>query len=284
MTQMRLSQLLALPAELWLMVFDLLDDFSLWVICRQVSSSWRIEAERTFAKTRLGKLSIEIAYPYQFDWNGAKKKITCTAHIKSLLRFDEDSTRATFQIEFSETRLDFQLEPHIVDLPRRGAIMNSVLDYKERLQYRYICRQQCILGSYCNDIPLPDADICLEKMEISFEWKTYINEFFAPYAHAQHIAKTWLDCGTKTRRYADTMRDRDHSEPTPEGLEGPLPYWLYKHQNFVQACVAQVGRRHRKTGINIDLEDERQKQPLRGCIFQIWFRHKAALCDAFQRT
>jgi hypothetical protein len=46
----------ALPAELWGKVLTRLDDFTVWMRCRNVSKMWRAEAESEFARTRLSQL------------------------------------------------------------------------------------------------------------------------------------------------------------------------------------------------------------------------------------
>jgi hypothetical protein len=46
----------ALPAELWGKVFTRLDDFTVWMRCRNVSKMWRAEAESEFARTPLSQL------------------------------------------------------------------------------------------------------------------------------------------------------------------------------------------------------------------------------------
>jgi hypothetical protein len=51
----------ALPAELCGEVFTHLDEFTVWMMSRNVSKLWRAEAEREFARNRLPQL--------YFKWN-----------------------------------------------------------------------------------------------------------------------------------------------------------------------------------------------------------------------
>jgi hypothetical protein len=56
------SECSALPAELWGKVFTHLDDFTVWMRCRNVSKMWRAEAESEFARTRFSQLYFKQRY------------------------------------------------------------------------------------------------------------------------------------------------------------------------------------------------------------------------------
>lgn len=186
---------------------------------------------------------------------------------------------------------DFQVESHVVDSLRRKAVLNSAVDYKKRLREFVACRQKCMLGSYCNDVPLPEAELDLDKGEISFEEKPYVNEFFVPYAHAQYLAQTRMDCEAEARAYGDTMLDY---MPSLSGrterldLVGPLPFWLFKQKNFVQAYTLQVRRHCKQLGLDVDFEaslpGNHRESPFRDHISRLWYHHRRALHDAIRRS
>lgn len=264
-----------------------MDDFSLWVICRQVSQSWRAEAERTFAKIRLCKLSITTIALKRFETDTGEKRYGCKTYFRPLLRLDADGTQAVWQVKFLDKMPSLQdsTESHIPDSLRRKALINSDLDYKQRLLDRSAYAQEFSLAPYCNDIPLPGVRFNIEQREVSFDWKAFMNEFFGPYAHAQHLAGTYKDCETEASEHLRPILSSSGSWDTS--------FWSYKHENFVQAYVARLQRRHEKAGLEFDLKPEMPEaiggkpslgDHFRQHIYRIWHRHRKMLLVAFRHN
>jgi hypothetical protein len=204
-----------LPAELWAEVFSYLDDpFDVWVICRQVSSSLRKEAEIAFRWNFLPLLKMH--------WTLKSEQLRLfVVHAE----YDTDTTDQSFTAASFQLKAISPLRYHgrsgFVSEMERKAMVFKALDYKDidfqsRLEHTlnlvtrtpaHKLRMYFDTGPdvniYMNDTDIPDMNVVFTTEDIklqppvrrihsrllrneacffghtSFDWKALTDHFFA---------------------------------------------------------------------------------------------------------
>jgi hypothetical protein len=137
----------ALPVELWGKVFTHLDDFTVWMRCRNVSKMWRAEAESEFARTRLSQLYF-------------KREFCLDSENDCVI--DDDDDKGTY------------VEPWVPELTE--SIRKQLTDFDH-------LDEECdptnlFIGDYVNDIDILGLEIDFDNHRISFLWTSFLSAFF----------------------------------------------------------------------------------------------------------
>ncbi|KAF1848862.1 uncharacterized protein K460DRAFT_81747 [Cucurbitaria berberidis CBS 394.84] len=192
-----------LPPELWAQICTHIDDFTLWVICRQVSPVLKAEAEREFVKTHLPNLRmkwhvkswITFGEPFaELGFHGGE------VEQKEFLGLSEDRQRVKFsavihcegyscnaQLKEDQERFYSNSKATMLKASRY-----SNLDFRFRFDEDIyasaadpIMAQTCRLGSYVNDLEIPSLEIDFHSGSFSFDWKAFLNDFYYDYYYVQ---------------------------------------------------------------------------------------------------
>jgi len=185
-----------LPAELWGEIFTHVDDFELWVVCRQVSSMLRAEAEREFATRRLSDLDLRWESFITAESVGGTTRLIAfvrTSLYRKLKRFSEGNCRVHLDLTIRCWDVDsgkFQgCEPLDNPLVRTKIIDTLRLSSLDRIQSRDYACQTVSLHARTNPIEVPAMEIDLDAKEISFDWKEALNRFFAGGAYVRRMGR-----------------------------------------------------------------------------------------------
>ncbi|KAF2832508.1 hypothetical protein CC86DRAFT_90526 [Ophiobolus disseminans] len=182
----------SLPAELWGQILSYMDDFSLWVPCRQVSRMLRTEAEYAFARTRLPQLEIEWACTVKFWDRHVRRKYMYYGNLDNtgteFLGLDASGTRECFHVPISYRVTDMSdeqipLVPNHDELKERvmKALRNAEVNFASGLRSDAPAEMISTLSPFSNNNLMPGLDHGVN--ECSFDWKAFLNGFYADYAH-----------------------------------------------------------------------------------------------------
>jgi hypothetical protein len=186
----------ALPVELWGKVFTHLDDFTVWMRCRNVSKMWRAEAESEFARTRL----LHLYFKREFCLDSENDCV-----IDSVLKgrpymgwcktvrmtnVPTKSERVSFDVRFKYRLYDAEedrdvdidddddkgtyVEPWVPELTE--SIRKQLTDFDHLDEERD--PTNVFIGDYANDIDILGLEIDFDNHRISFLWTSFLSAFF----------------------------------------------------------------------------------------------------------
>ncbi|KAH7082602.1 hypothetical protein BKA63DRAFT_501311 [Paraphoma chrysanthemicola] len=252
-----------LPAELWAQICSYMDDFTLWIVFRQISRTIRPEAEREFATNRLPNLQITYScqlksiapwhLTYECSTNGPTR----------LIGLSPDGTRARFRVATVNNvrkKSDLYLAPTAQDLAQTSklasaaisqALQNADIDFASSTISDDHVQSSAVLGFYASDNAFPGCQVDLENLECSFEWRSFLDSFYGDYAHVGKVLCPWDPFNTVL----------DMPETAEEELLKNLPWhgtlyqdqWVSTHgalldAQFVRAYTERLKRVVEKLG------------------------------------
>ena len=248
-----------LPAELWGQILGYMDDFSLWVPCRQVSRMLRSEAEYEFTKTRLSSLKLLWRSSMIIDDEGTKYKYTSYGNFDDELTefrgLEDGGTRARFKVipKYNIQTLgglDTDKEPDHLKLQSAvlQALRDADLNFQVNRNYVAPTDNTAVLGFFSNNNPLPALEIDLRANECSFEWKSFLDVFYGDYAYVGKITQPHTAFKAVVGRTEAAEREflrgcslfKQHWVPSYGRLENSL---------FERAYMARLKRVGRRAGI-----------------------------------
>jgi hypothetical protein len=215
-----------LPTELWAEIMSHQDDFTLWVVCRNVCKTLRCEAERIVAKSRLPKLYFKWKAHLGFiNYNDHRYIYICTAKAHRLARISHDGNRAYFDIGlkcclydqqrlYGEDGMDLLVEPWTDELRERVG-KSLVSTDLHRLEVR--SERGVSLGVTANDIEILGLEIDLDTKQVSFPWKKFMSDFFADEAYVRKKKLESTMCPTLHELWE--FAKRSTSEKLPRWME-----------------------------------------------------------------
>lgn len=197
MTAVRAPRCPPLPAETWGEILVNVEDLDLWVICRQVSRTLRLEAEREFARNRLGQLEVTASLSKTMPKKRGVRLYSRTTSICKLLGVSIRGVKAVFCARFRN--MDERpgalnsIDLRILDRLRRKSISNSDFHYRRRHRERSKIKQVVEFGCYWGTVPISGVEVNLEDEAVSFNWKALMNDLLGLYAHVQRLQGRRLD-------------------------------------------------------------------------------------------
>ena len=174
-----------LPPEMWAEICSHIDDSTLWIVCRQVSTVLRAEAEREFATSRLPFLKMYCEYS-EVDSN-------VFIALREYEGLSEDGKRVKFSLSigihggydesvYKSVRDTVPKVLQCKDLEFCRGIGQDSLDEK-RLS---IWTRFCFHGSHVKDLGIPALEVDSQTepsssgwdVFVSFDWKAFFNAFY----------------------------------------------------------------------------------------------------------
>jgi hypothetical protein len=179
-----------LPAELWRNIFNYVDEIDLWFTCRQVSRLLRSEAEREMAAHRLQKLNFRSHFHTKIELHGEITHVLGIIMNPKLENFSKDKPRVLykFQVAFAPDLVTAQAEEELLGMIkyRLDEFKISDLDFVER-DSRGMSGRQIHIDNFMNKIEIPGLEIDAAAKRLSFEWRPFLDHFFAEEAYVRHM-------------------------------------------------------------------------------------------------
>ncbi|KAH7093707.1 hypothetical protein FB567DRAFT_178632 [Paraphoma chrysanthemicola] len=198
---MAITTLPQLPAELWGQICSYMDDFTLWIVFRQISRTLRQEAEREFATNRLPNL--QITYSCQLmSTTASNLTYNCSTNgTTRLIGLSPDGTRARFRVATVNNvckKSELYLEPTAEEIAQTSRLASATIsqalqnaDIRFALNNFSEVQSSAVLGFYANDNGVPGCQVDLENLECSFEWKPFFDAFYGDYAYVGKVLRPW---------------------------------------------------------------------------------------------
>ncbi|KAI8930990.1 hypothetical protein NX059_012001 [Plenodomus lindquistii] len=181
----------ALPAELWARIFSHLNDRTLWINCRNVSNTWRAEAEGVMRRDRLQAIRICWKYVVEHDsktYSGRCKTqevakssnneqrvffhLLWTVYVCNQPRTSRQSGRWDWNDSGRDTSLISQLPETVQKL------MSAKLSQNYNLYREYVPQGRIVnLGIKDRGFEVPGIDFDSETGLVSVLWKPFLTEF-----------------------------------------------------------------------------------------------------------
>ena len=180
----------ALPVELWGEIFNHVDEIDLWFTCRQVSRLLRSEAEREMTAHRLQKLNFRSHFHAKIELHGEITHVLGIIMNPKLENISKDKPRVLykFQVAFAPDLVTAQAEEELLGMIkyRLDEFKISDLDFVER-DSRGMSGRQTHIDNFMNKIEIPGLEIDAAAKELSFEWRPFLDQFFAEEAYVRHM-------------------------------------------------------------------------------------------------
>lgn len=241
-----------LPIELWSTILSYVDDFTLWVVCRQLSHVLRTEAEREFALVRLKRLKIYWDVKGEYTLNGTE--IPCTLFAMTT-KFDSASTarrhgklvlRSSAPLRRTVGEDSTREITHFL----AKLFANSDLHFQARFSPTKQVAQVCQIGPYFIDAPYSDGCI-----------STLLDLAFSPFHYAQ-----------KKQNYQPNIEDDAEKDLLKRfGHEESVKWserdvWVSKygagieHELFVEGYLARLRCAHAKANVPFNLGEYQDQE------------------------
>jgi hypothetical protein len=211
--QPSLSNCAALPAELWAFVLNHLDEFEVWMICRNVSKMLRAEAERDFKHHRLPSLRFKWSFSIPDVWDQDDNLQHCSGgcEVDSFDRYSDDGERIFLKLrircrlytgadllnpganpyhylyknEFWDERLKAAIKKSLVYSDVRSLCGHG----RHAGIYAYGAQRFIFMGFSANEVEVPGLHIDVDRNELSFLWKQFSAAYFMEEAYVRRMRR-----------------------------------------------------------------------------------------------
>lgn len=264
-----------LPVEIWSRVLHHVDDdYTLWVICRQVSQTFRAEAEHEFVLKRLSTLDISWLARGRAQHQDRLLYYHCRVLSIQFQNLIEDSARAQFsaQFQFNFHHDDIPIDDHewihcdcCKDIVV-GLMAFRDLDFEERSGERYHASQTATLGSYCNEAELPGLMVDTVRKTFAFDWKAFLNDFFRITTYVETRNQVKDRVRDRAEQSLNNLRHPPNSDDDTSSVS-VFEYWCKWPDTFEEEdddrCTEAYFRRmqsvRNKAGFPLDLANITEK-------------------------
>ncbi|KAI4712395.1 hypothetical protein J4E89_002662 [Alternaria sp. Ai002NY15] len=265
-----------LPAELWAQILHHVEDeYTLWVICRQVSRTFRAEAEREFAKTRLPQLRINWASMGEIMHENRLHEFDCNVEDLEFQGLTEDGLRAQFTAAFEYELRNLEGRPEYVrtlyDRTQYKPLLEKTfaelipfryLDFKKRVDRQYWTRQMALIGGYVSNAQLTEVSIDLDNKTIAFDWKTFLNDFFqlTTYVRARRQTQGTVSDLAKQAFEAFRLQKSPYTKTRLDTLRLERKSWVHVYGEEDDDCHTEgyfrrLQSAHSEAGLDFDLNN-----------------------------
>lgn len=265
-----------LPAELWAQILHHVEDeYTLWVICRQVSRTFRAEAEREFAKTRLPQLRINWASMGEIMHENRLHEFDCNVEDLEFQGLTEDGLRAQFTAAFEYELRNLEGRPEYVrtlyDRTQYKPLLEKTfaelipfryLDFKKRVDRQYWTRQMALIGGYVSNAQLTEVSIDLDNKTIAFDWKTFLNDFFqlTTYVRARRQTQGTVSDLAKQAFEAFRLQKSPYTKTRLDTLRLERKSWEHVYGEEDDDCHTEgyfrrLQSAHSEAGLDFDLNN-----------------------------
>jgi hypothetical protein len=156
-----------------------------------VSRTFRAEAEREFALTRLSELKLSWEYDGELRLMSRVFDFECKIRMKEFLCLLGNGQQAKFRFDVTSKLFDISDSNEVArDRPWGCSIVrDNILELLRYRDFSNASRHQPIsiytaqLGHHVNDIPPEDMTVDLDNQTLSFQWKAFLNNFFKDAAY-----------------------------------------------------------------------------------------------------
>lgn len=265
----------SLSQEIWATILSFVPDLDLWVTCRQVSRTLRVEAEREFRDIRLYPV---LKYNFDLQVKNSICEVLLSISGYGWRSFNPSGDRVRYGVEIECKNKAALTKSYVTAI--QYAMRFPMVNFQRTLILDFVVSPGCLeysqsarLDDTYTHLEIPDLEYHFDDSsppeeamhEVSFNWRAFANRFFERDLIARSLVKRmpdffgsdrdpWEDLRQEFQALLDQGRPiitndqyQLYEERLPTGMDIELYFLVY---------LKQLKRAFAKMGRSLDLEQE----------------------------
>jgi hypothetical protein len=258
-----------------------MDDLTLWMVLRHICRITRSEAEREFATTRLSRLKLDWTCKGTFihQDHDYKLEYDCrTKHIRTeFLGLDDDEIRARFRVPM-HCKVQGVAGDYVADQAKFNRIVDDLVS-KALMSVDVAINNEenntkltAVLDFFSNNNPLPAMQYDIEAEECLFDWKAFLNVFYADYMFVERLKHPRTPYVSIADR--NEVSEQDFERQWNSRVVWPKTYGRLEDPLFEHADLVRLKRAHTKAELRFSLDSKRFEEIKEDVVRVRWKRNK----------